>query len=223
MKRKLVHYADIDPDRIIVIPNGIEFERINDISKNIQEEPSDSGFRLLYVGRLLKSKNVDHLIRAYASILSRGYEVSLDIVGMGDQFHDLMELSKQLGVGDRVKFHGFLQEKNQVYEMMSKADLFVSPSVVEGFGITHLESMGTGTPIIGYNLGAYQDFIKDGYNGYLVEPNNQRQLEEKIVYSIENPDQLVTLTRNGLKVAKRFDIKYVAEKLRNAYLHEIQA
>lgn len=133
--------AEIGPDRdqIAVVPNGIDYDRIRDA------DPVADGFDLLFVGRVIEAKNLDELLRALATIDA---EVSLGIVGDGPIREELEELAADLGVRSQVTFLGFLEEYDDVLAQMRAADVFVTPSTREGFGIALLEAMAAGCTVV---------------------------------------------------------------------------
>jgi glycosyltransferase involved in cell wall biosynthesis len=222
VREKLVRFFKVDPERIAVIPNGVDNEAIRRASKKRPKADRKGPFRLCYVGRLVRYKNVDHAILALKHLNSEGYSVTLDVIGMGEEMQRLRELSRRLGVDRIVNFHGFIQEKSSVYEFMSEADLFVNPSVIEGFGITLIESMAAGTPVVAYDLPAYHDFIENGYNGLLVEPNSVQELSNTMKMVLDDSTLASKLVDNGVKVAQKYDIDEVVGRLRDVYLSEIQ-
>ncbi|MDT3435471.1 glycosyltransferase family 4 protein [Haloarcula sp. 1CSR25-25] len=131
--------AKIGPNRdsIEVIPNGI------DIGKIRSAPAAGVGFDILFVGRLIPEKNVDLLLTAFDQV-SEAHDVTLGIIGDGPQREELQSLAGSLSHSDCVTFLGFLKDNTEVYGHMKAAEIFVLPSVREGFGISALEAMSAG-------------------------------------------------------------------------------
>jgi len=130
----------LDQEQITVIPNGA------DISAIRETPPARDGYDVLYVGRLIEDKNVELLLDAFDAATTD--EATLGIVGDGPDSQHLREHAAQLNSADRVTFLGFLDEHRRVLAQMQAADVFVSPSIREGFGITLLEAMAADCTVI---------------------------------------------------------------------------
>lgn len=213
---KLVSFLGFNPTDIRVVPNGVDYNQIRSTAKQTEERINE-GTRILYVGRLVPYKNVDHLLQAVSSLNAEGYRLELDVVGMGQDLPRLIQCSRSLELGDTVRFHGFIEEKSEVYRVMGQADVFVNPSVVEGFGITLLEAMASGTPVLAYNLRSYSDFLRNGINGLAVKSGNKEALKQGLKRILDNPQLARRLRRNGLRTARRYDITRTVRALRNIY------
>ncbi len=128
--------------RSTVIPNGIEFDKY----KIRKKEKT-----ILYVGRLVKYKHVDELIRASVEI-QRRYGYRIKIIGQGEEMGNLKRLTKSIGAD--VQFLGFVSDEVKIDEL-SRAEIFVNPSTVEGFGIAVLEALASGCKVVAKRLPAY--------------------------------------------------------------------
>jgi len=107
------------------------------------------------------------------------------IIGKGENLENLKKLSKEMGVEDRVLFLGEIDNK-ELYKYINMADLFVQPSIGhEAFGITLIEALSCGVPVIASDNGGMVDIIKNGENGFLFEINNKQDLKEKILKSMK--------------------------------------
>jgi len=144
-----------------VIPNGIDIEKIESV------RPVTDGYNILYVGRLIEDKNVALLIKAFERCDT---SARLGIIGEGPQGDSLREKAQQTAVADRIEFLGFLDDYEDVIAQMCAAEIFVSPSIREGFGITLLEAMAADCTVITVNHehSAGSEIVGDG--GFTVEP-----------------------------------------------------
>jgi glycosyltransferase involved in cell wall biosynthesis len=129
-----------DREDVTVIPNGIDTTAVSDTA------PVDNGFDVLYAGRLIEDKNVGLLLDAFDTTTADG--TTLGIVGDGPHAQPLCEHAADLDAADRITFLGFLDEYDDVLAHMQAADVFVSPSIREGFGITLLEAMAADCTVI---------------------------------------------------------------------------
>jgi len=218
VKRKLIRSLRYRHNEVNVVPNGVDFHRIRDDVKDHQKLNQN---RILYVGRLVRYKQVDYLLRALTLLLSHGFEVSLDIIGMGEEFENLKNLASSMGLSDKVFFHGYLWDKTELFRKIAQADLFVNPSRSEGFGITLLEAMASGTPVVAFNLPCYHDFVVNGHNALLVQDMSHEKLAQAIELAM-NKSLARKLRTQALKTAEKFDIGKVAKALKLIYLKEIE-
>jgi glycosyltransferase involved in cell wall biosynthesis len=160
--------ASIGPDRerIDVVHNGLDTEQVRQAP--LPDDPAD-GYDVLFAGRLMEHKNVDVLLSAFDRVAVR-HGATLGIVGDGPERERLRSRAAKLNVADRIDFLGFLEEYEQVLGQMRAADVFVSPSTREGFGITFVEAMAADCTVIAadHPHSAAAEVIADA--GYLTEP-----------------------------------------------------
>ena len=150
-------------DEITVIPNGIDVDQIQ-----IAPLP-ETGYDILFAGRLIEHKNVDLLLDAFDAI-AHNHDVTLGIIGDGPEADRLHEHAATLTHADCVNFLGFLDEYEAVLGHMRAANVFCSPSTREGFGLTYAEAMATDCCVIAadHPESAANEVIGDA--GFLVAP-----------------------------------------------------
>jgi glycosyltransferase involved in cell wall biosynthesis len=150
-------------NEIKLIPNGIDFKLIERI------EASDEKSDVIFAGRLIKEKNVDILIKAVKLIKKEIPEVKCIIIGEGPEKRKLEKLVDDFGVGNNIKFTGFLDDYKDIISRMKSSKVFVLPSAREGFGIVALEANACGLPVITVNhkMNATCDFINNDINGFI--------------------------------------------------------
>lgn len=169
---------------------------------------------VLYVGRLVKDKNVDKLIEAIAIVKEKNTKVKCVIIGHGVEKDNLEKLVTKLKLSNYVTILNPLPEAKDVYAYMKKAKVFVLPSAREGFGIVALEALGCGTPVVTTNAqsNAAKDLIEDGKTGSIVELTPQA-----LAYGIEI--WLEVVDRNAIaKHVTDFDWDAITSKLAWIYL-----
>ena len=140
-------------------------------------EGSRGRHSLITASRLASEKHVDWIIEAVAAARKEVQDISLDIYGRGVEGNRLKELIKKLDCGNYIHLMG---QKN-LTEIYKKYEAYVSASTSEGFGLTLMEAIGSGLPIIGFDVRyGNQNFIDDGKNGYKITVNDQIEKKERI-------------------------------------------
>ncbi|HSB47664.1 MAG TPA: glycosyltransferase family 4 protein [Candidatus Bilamarchaeum sp.] len=160
---------------------------------------------LLYLGRLAKSKRVDHAITALCEIRRTVPGAVLWIAGSGSEEKPLRALAKKLGVFESVKFFGRVDEETKA-ELLSKAHLVLFPATREGWGLVVIEANACGTPVIGYDVEGLRDSIKDGVNGRLVRSGDAAAMAEAAASLLRSPGELKKLSDSSVKYASKFSL-----------------
>ncbi|MGV2901930.1 glycosyltransferase [Microbacterium sp. AGC62] len=134
--------------------------------------------RIVFVGRLTAEKQVEVILKAMTK-LDPALETTFDIVGGGDQRKQLEHLAAQLGLADRVTFHGRTSDE-ELRALLSRASLFVIASIAELQSIATMEAMASALPIVAADAVALPHLVHDGENGYLFEPGNVEELAARL-------------------------------------------
>jgi glycosyltransferase involved in cell wall biosynthesis len=204
---------NVSQEKITVIPNGVSLDLIRSVSK--EKEP----LKILYVGRLIEHKHVDWLLTAMKTILKSYPEASLHIIGDGPQRNFLESYACELGIAHAVRFYGTLSNRLEVIEHMKSASVFVLPSTREGFSMVTLEAMAAGTPVVVVKapLNAALDYVKDGLNGLVVEPNKPDAIVNAITLLFQDSNLCLKLIQNGLSVAQLYNWDTITDMLEKLY------
>lgn len=149
---------------IDLIPLGIRQPAVAPANRDALGLPADV-FLAITVGRLVKRKGLDVLLRALAEAGSDA--MHLVIVGDGPEKPGLEQLSRELGLTHRVHFTGRVPEERK-WQLLQAADAYVSSTMHEGFGLVYLEAMAAGVPVVTFDHGGQVDFLKEGDTGHLV-------------------------------------------------------
>lgn len=167
--------------RTSVVYNGVNPELFSPGS-----ETYSAGPLVLSVGNLIAIKGHDLLIRAVASLAPEFPELTLEIIGDGPEHSRLLALARQLRVPDRVHFLG-RQSRHQVAAAMRRCTAFALPSRYEGLGCVYLEAMSVGKPVIGCRGQGIAEIIQHGSNGFLVGPDNEKELALALAMLLRDP------------------------------------
>ena len=201
-KEELVERFSIVPDRIAVIPNGVDLEKY-------KPGPKDPKPTILWVGRIKKYKNLDHLLIAYKMVKQEITDAQLVIIGTGDQEQKMRELARRLELRDAY-FLGKVSEEEKI-RWMQRAWIVVSTSMIEGWGITITEVAACKTPAIAYDVPGLRDSVKHMETGILVKQGNIGQLAETIVLLLTNSNLRLKLSESAYYYAQQFCWNKVTE------------
>jgi glycosyltransferase involved in cell wall biosynthesis len=156
---------------------------------------------IVFVGRVSGEKHIDVLLRAVAA-MDPALEVNLEIVGGGDQMNQLKQMSKDLGIADRVNFSGYVTDE-QLRAALTRATVFAMPSIAELQSIATMEAMASALPVVAANAMALPHLVHDGENGYLFEPGDAADLAAKLT-------DVLSLSDDDLTAMKKASLRYIA-------------
>jgi glycosyltransferase involved in cell wall biosynthesis len=204
------------PNEPFVCYSGIPDEFIQEPTTD-KTLSDDELIEYLYVGRLIKRKHVDSILKALSQVYSRK-NFFLRIIGTGDCEAELKALARQLQIEDRVVFYG-LQPRHVVREYMRKAQCFTMVSSNEVFGLVYLEAMSQGCIVVASKGEGFDGIIVDGENGFLCEPGNSNQLASiyRRINSLSKEEK-ESISINAMKTAACFTDAKVAERYLDSVL-----
>ena len=185
----------ISIDNVKVIYNGINYYGTEDDVINKKDNA------LITLGSLKKNKNIDLVIKAFANLYKMDKDATLTIIGEGKDKQSLIQLCKELNISNAVQFKGQISN-NLVYDLLNKSNIFILPSIKEGFGIAYAEAMYNGCITIGTKNEGIDGFIKDKENGYLINPDVE-EITERIFYILDknNKEECEKIRAQGIKDA----------------------
>lgn len=202
--KELLESYGIDA-QIHVIPSGINLEKFDpkrvekDCLRNEIPGISEDDFICAYIGRLAKEKNIDELIRMHRDITEPN--VKLLIVGDGPDRENLEELVTEYGMTDRVIFTGMVSPK-EVEKYYKIGDVFVSGSTSETQGLTYVEALASGLPVVCRKDKCLDGVIEDHFNGYqYTEPQEYR---DRIFLLFKDAEFRESMSYNALLSSKKF-------------------
>ncbi|HZK88297.1 MAG TPA: glycosyltransferase [Anaerovoracaceae bacterium] len=210
---------------IVEIPTGIHLEKfkveIDPIEKtamrkllNISEKDSV----LVTIGRLGKEKNVDELINLMKPLSEEGRDIKLLIVGDGPVRKELEEHTRTLGLEKFIIFTGMVPQED-VHKYYHLGDIFISASTSETQGLTYIEAMASGLPLICRKDECLLDVVEDGFNGFTFE--NEREFIDKIELLLDDEIKLALFKNNAVIKAQKFSVEEFGRQVEELYIRVI--
>ena len=209
----MIYYDNYDASSCglsAVIPNVVD----PDIFRQSPKRDDRQTKQLLYVGNFKPLKNVSILVEALGRMNQRWQDWHLDLVGDGSERARCELLASNLGIADKMTFHGMIQ-KGEIAALMLEADFFVHPSGWENLPCVLLEALTTGTPVVATNVGGVPEIVEDGL-GLMVPPNDIGALAAGIAEMLPNPAQSEPSAIR--ERSRRYWPDAVADTLQDAYL-----
>jgi glycosyltransferase involved in cell wall biosynthesis len=207
-----------------MIPDGIDLNASVDMDNvlKIKEEFNLEGqYCIGFLGRLVRGKGVDVFIRSASLVTKKHKNVRFLIVGddpdQGKGYQEyLKRMVKLLNLQEEVIFTGWRLDK---FDLISVMDVLVqASSTAEGFGLTCIEAMALGKPVIATNVPGPADIIEHGKTGYLIPSKNPKAMAEAITKFIENPSLALSLAQAGKSsVEQKFNIKGKTQEIEKIY------
>lgn len=195
-----------------VVYNGIALEDYADVSKERFERPT-----ICYVGRLVRYKRVDDLLRALLVVRREVPNILLKIVGSGPDSDAIEALSVELGLRDNVEFVGFIKKHRDVLDLMARSHVLCLPSEVEGFGMVVIEAMACGTPVVATSLAPIVEITHGGQGGMLFPVGDVEQLAASLMTLVTDRDRHARCAAEGRKLASEYDWKMLGAQTEAIY------
>lgn len=203
-------------NEIVYIPNGVDMSKFGLLK---QKGHSDK-FTILFVGRLVEEKGLKFLIDALEIFKNRTKRAfDLKIIGEGNLYSWLSDYTKKKNLYRHVKFFG-KKEGKELAEEYARADLFILPSLSEGFPLVLLEAMAAKLPVIATNVGMNSEMILNNKNGFIIDARNSESLADAILqasgFSVQDLQKMGEISHETIKHNYTWDI--VADKTRKTYI-----
>lgn len=200
----------VKSERIHIIPNGIDIERIERIT------PSSDGCDILFAGRLIKEKNVDMLLQAVNHLRKTVPDIKCHIIGNGPERERLIGLAGEHGLLGNVKFFGFMKY-DEIISCMKSSKLLVLPSSREGFGMVVIEAFACGIPVITVKnqRNAASMLVSEG-TGFVVNLD-ARELSRAILTIITDSALHKKMSSAALDASQSYDWDKMVSELTHLY------
>ncbi|MBW4582123.1 MAG: glycosyltransferase [Tildeniella nuda ZEHNDER 1965/U140] len=219
-----------DPNKIVIIPCGFNATEFEPLSKPLARValglPAEERV-LLQLGRMVPRKGVDTVIRSLAYLIQE-HQTAAHLLVVGGDLADadarvtvemtrLQTIAAEAGVADYVTFVG-RQGREVLKYYYSAADVFITTPWYEPFGITPIEAMACGTPVVGSDVGGIKFTVRDGETGYLVPPNDPMAIADRIAHLYQQPQLLDSFGRQAIqRVNALFTWQRVATTMATLY------
>jgi len=194
-----------------IIANGIDLNLFKYKKNNNQK------LNILFLARIVPKKGLQFLIRAFEKIIKNNKNITLSVVGDGWDKKNIMNYVKRKKLGRYVKFYGYV-DKEKKPEYFQKADIFCAPYINEGFGITLLEAMASGVPIVGFRNDAFDEVLKDYPNRELiVTKKNVDSIYVALTKLINDEKMRSNIRQWELREVKKYSWKKIASEIEAFY------
>lgn len=220
LKNKL----SIDASKIAASPffaNVRDFIEFNP-SYVIRKKYSNYENIILFVGRLIKAKNIPNLLKAVPEVIASYPKTLFLIVGDGEERVKLEKMVRKMEIEQSVILEGSVSHQ-ALPEYFHSCDIFVLPSNSEGIARVRVEALACGRPVISTDVGAAREVIIDGETGYIVRTSDPKALAQKIIYLLGNPELRQKIGKRGQEwVRETQDIKKICYKYRELFEKAIE-
>ena len=199
----------VAPDRLEVHHPGIRRPTFQ------PPEISERSHRVAYLGRLERYKKVDVLLRAAARLVAQFPALRLDIIGRGGDRARLERLADDLGLGSRIRFHGFAADAERD-RLLAAARVCVCPSTKEGWGLTVIESNALGTPNVATDAPGLRDSVREAETGFLVADGDIAAFADRIATLLADDVIAARMSSAAIEWSRRFDWDCAADRMEAA-------
>lgn len=209
----IVDKYSIPKDKVEVAHNGVEFN-FDDLGGKTLKSLQEQGKKIvLFVGRITIQKGPDHFLKAAKEVVEHNKEVIFIMAGSGDMKRQIIKESAQLGISDKMIFPGFVRGE-RLHSLYKTADLFVMPSVSEPFGLTPLESLVNGTPVLVSNQSGVSEVLDHALK---VDFWDTKEMANQILTTLAHDSLRKTLKERGEKEVETITWDEAADKCINIY------
>jgi UDP-glucose:(heptosyl)LPS alpha-1,3-glucosyltransferase len=219
VRNQIVSYYGVEPERIAVIPNGVDVHRFTQLQRTVEGEAirrtlgvGAGECLLLFVGNEFDRKGLQYIIESIAAL--RRSDLRLLVVGADDR-RPYRELARRLHVEDKILFAG---KVNGPEEYFFAADIFVLPTLYEPFGLVILEAMAAGVPVITAKDAGAVEGLRHGVHGlYLDDPRSVDELSQTIQQLTDDEELRRQMSSVNLAAVRNYSWERIAEKTLDVY------
>lgn len=204
--------------KVCYVPGvGIDISKIQDVQCDRNEvrksmSVPENCILLLSVGELNANKNHQVVVKALARLNNKN--VHYAIAGLGNQKEKLLNLARILGVEKQLHLLGY---RTDVPAIAKSSDIFCFPSHREGLGLSALEAMSCGLPLITSNVHGINDYSQDDVTGYKSSPNDVFSWAEKIKILIDDPSKREQFGKNNVEIVEKYSMQNILQRMKEIY------
>ena len=203
--------ALIGRDKIHVIYNGMDLPRFDSLPSAPPYRRQGNEVIIGHAGRLTRQKGQHHLLDMAGMLKKRGVDFKLLMAGKGPLEGALKKSAADRGLAREVVFMGFT---NNIKDLMLASDIFVLPSLWEGFGYVLTEAMACGKPVVAFDISSNPEIVADGETGFLVAPFNVEAMTGKVMLLASDPALRHKMGAAGRqRVEQRFTLNHAATQI----------
>lgn len=220
MKGELQRLFGLPYEKINVVPNGVNLNLFNGIERDYnfrRKYAMDNEKIILFMGRLVYEKGIQHLIAAMPKILNGYRDSKLVVCGKGAMIDELKAQANAMGIGDKVYFAGYMNGKD-VQKMYKAADIAVFPSTYEPFGIVALEAMLSENPVVVSDIGGLNEIVEHRENGMKSYAGNANSIADSILELLYDHKLCADITKKAKnKVRNNYNWSKIAQDTHFTY------
>jgi len=215
MRDQVTDIFELPGDKVDVVPNGVALRDLDLTDEEVaafrRQLTPDGEALVLFAGRLEYEKGVQTVLHSLETVQRTVGPVRLLIAGVGTYSDELRATVERLGLADRVRFTGFLED-HDLRLHYAAADVAVAPSIYEPFGLVAIEAMACGTPVVVGDTGGLKELV-DGGHGLTFPPQDEEQLAARLVEVLSDRRLAAELIERGRRrIAVRYDWTSVADR-----------
>ena len=220
MKNELQRLFGLPYEKINVVPNGVNLNLFAGIERDYnfrRKYAMDNEKIILFMGRLVYEKGIQHLISAMPKILQGYHDAKLVIAGKGGMLDELRAQVEAMGISQKVCFAGYLNGK-EVQKMYKAADISVFPSTYEPFGIVALEAMLSENPVVVSDIGGLNEIVQHRENGMKTYCGNPNSIADSILELLYDHKLCADITKKAKnKVRNEYNWSKIAQDTHFTY------
>lgn len=210
VKGRLKDFYDLENKTIETVHIASPIVRIGSFTENKKLSNTIS-----FVGSNFQRKGLLQLIRAVKKLRDSGIYLKILVAGRDKNQRLIEKWMKDNKFDDFVEFKGHLK-RDEVIDLIKTSDVFALPSITEAFGLVYLEAMACGVPVIGSKEGGTKELIKDGFNGFLVNPYDINDIAEKILRCLDSYERK-KIIKNAFETLDKFSREMFINTMINVY------
>lgn len=220
--RHMIEDFKVQPQKIVLIPRGVDLDKFNSEHLRFQDQQKKSGVGTIgLIGRITPGKGHLDFVKAVARVVREMPQLKVLIVGDvaagKEKYRDEMNLLvRRLGL---TRYVHFISWQKDIPKVLSQLDILVVPSTIpEAFGRVIIEAQASGVPVIATNVGGIVDIIEDKQNGILIPPQDPAKMAKAIVELLKNKELAFSLAQKAReKVEREFDLTLMFRKTLELY------
>lgn len=207
----LVNEYNVPNEKIIVIPNGVDTQYFSPGKKKNENEKI-----ILSVSRITEQKGIEYLLELTQYVINKMPNVKFIVVGDGPLLNDLKNTSNSMALSNNLEFLGFIT-RDRLKEHYRLSDIFITTSIYEPFGLTILEAMASGIPVVAFSVGGIKELVRNDKDGILIPPSRVDLMGDGLIQLLLNSKLKLEYGKNARKRALMFKWEKIIPDLENNY------